>query len=108
MHRAGELRRELTTAERKLWAHLRGNKLNGVSFRRQHALGNYIADFVSIKRKMIIELDGGQHLDQAEYDMERTQYFESRGYRVIRFSNNQVMDEIESVIRVIQYALGQE
>ena len=58
MHRTGELRRELTPAERKLWSILQGNKLNGVSFRRQHAIGNYIVDFVSIKHKLIIKLDG--------------------------------------------------
>ncbi len=58
MHRAGELRKEPTPAERKLWAYLRGDKLNGVNFRRQHAIGNYIPDFVSIKKKLIIELDG--------------------------------------------------
>src|SRR5258706_14303207 len=60
MHRAGELRKELTPSEARLWAYLRGNKLNGVSFRRQHALGNYVPDFVSIKAKLIIELDGSQ------------------------------------------------
>ncbi len=60
MHRAGELRKEPThpPSERKLWAYLRGDKLNGVSFRRPHAIGNYIPDFVSIKKKLIIELDG--------------------------------------------------
>ena len=58
MHRAGELRKELTLAEKKLWAYLRGDKLHGVNFRRQHAIGNYIPDFVSIKKKLIIELDG--------------------------------------------------
>jgi very-short-patch-repair endonuclease len=60
--RARALRKELTPAERKLWAYLRGDKLNGISFRRQHAIGNYIVDFVSIKEKLIIELDGSQHL----------------------------------------------
>ena len=62
MHRAGELRQEPTPAEGKLWAYLRGNKLNGMSFRRQHTIGNYIVDFVSIKKKLVIELDGSQHL----------------------------------------------
>jgi very-short-patch-repair endonuclease len=66
MHRAGELRKELTPAEKKPWAYLRGDKLNGVSFRRQHAIGNFVVDFVSIKKKLIIELDGSQHLEQAE------------------------------------------
>ena len=85
--RARALRKELTPAERKLWSVLRGNQLNGVSFRRQHAIGNYIVDFVSIKHKLIIELDGSHHLEQAEYDEERTGYLESQGYRVIRFWN---------------------
>ena len=107
MHHAGELRREPTTAERKLWSVLRGNKLNGVNFRRQHALGNFIPDFVSIKRKLIIELDGSQHLEQAEYDVERTRYFESLGYKVIRFWNNQVETDIAGVVRAIQIALDE-
>jgi very-short-patch-repair endonuclease len=108
MHRAGELRKEPTPAERKLWSYLRGNKLNGVNFRRQHAIGNYIPDFVSIKRKIIIELDGSQHLSQAEYDIERSQYFKSLGYKVIRFWNNWVMNDIEGVIQANQNALGDE
>jgi very-short-patch-repair endonuclease len=105
MHRAGELRKEPTPAERKLWAYLRGNKLNGVNFRRQHAIGNFIPDFVSIKRRLIIELDGSQHLEQAEYDVERSKYFESVGYKVIRLWNNDVLNDINGVIRVIELAL---
>ena len=83
MYQAGELRKELTPAERKLWAYLRGNKLNECNFRRQHALGNYIVDFVSIKRKLVIELDGSQHLEQVEYDIERTKYLESWSMELI-------------------------
>ena len=105
MHRAGELRQELTPAEKKLWAYLRGNKLNGVSFRRQHAIGNYIVDFVAIKYKLIIELDGSQHLEQTEYDEERTRYLESQGYKVIRFWNNQVENELNGVIQAIELIL---
>ena len=108
MHRAGELRRELTPAEHKLWAQLRGNKLNVVSFRRQHAIGNYIVDFVSIKKKLIIELDGSQHLEQTEYDEERTKYLESQGYKVIRFWNNQVEKEMNGVIRAIENGLAEK
>jgi very-short-patch-repair endonuclease len=67
--------------------------LNGVNFRRQHALGNFIVDFVSIKRKLVIELDGSQHLEQAEYDIERSKYLEAQGYKVIRFWNNQVEND---------------
>jgi very-short-patch-repair endonuclease len=102
---ARKLRKELTPAERKLWAYLRGDKL-GVNLRRQHAIGNYIPDFVCIKKKLIIELDGSQHLEQEEYDEERTKYFESLGYKVIRFWNNQVMNEINSVIAVIADAIS--
>ena len=105
--RAIELRKELTSAERKLWSRLRNDQL-GVSFRRQHAIGNYITDFCAVKAKLIIELDGSQHLEQTEYDEERTQYFESLGYRVIRFWNNQVMKETESVILAIIHSLEEK
>ncbi len=102
---ARKLRKEPTPAESKLWAYLRGNKLNGVNFRRQHAIGNYIPDFCSPKAKLIIELDGSQHLEQEEYDKERTKFLESQGYKVIRFWNNQVMNDIDGVIRAIIFAL---
>jgi very-short-patch-repair endonuclease len=105
MHRAGELRREPTPAEGRLWAYLRGNRLNGVSFRRQHAIGNYIVDFCAPRQKLVIELDGSQHLEQAEYDAERTVFLESQGYRVLRFWNNDVMNDLQGVIRAIQVAL---
>jgi very-short-patch-repair endonuclease len=106
MRQAVKLRKELTPAEKKLWAYLRGDKLNGVSFRRQHAIGNFIPDFVSIKKKLIIELDDSQHIEQAEYDVERSRYFESLGYKVIRFWNNQVENDIAGVVRTIEMALG--
>lgn len=105
MHRAGELRKELTPAERKLWAYLRNNKINGVSFRRQHAIGKYIPDFCAVQEKLIIELDGSQHLEQETYDAERTKYLEEQGYKVIRFWNNQVMNDMNSVILAITYAI---
>lgn len=105
MHRAGELRKEPTPSERKLWAYLRGDNLQGVNFRRQHALGNYIVDFVSIKRKLVIELDGSQHLEQEEYDTERTKFLQSMGYTVIRFWNHQIMNEMDNVIKAIEFAL---
>jgi len=108
MRQAGELRKEPTLAERKLWAYLRGNKLNGVNFRRQHATGNFVPDFCSVKAKLVIELDGSQHLEQEEYDAERTKYLEEQGYKVIRFWNNQVMNDIEGVIRAIILALEPE
>src|SRR5215207_10037595 len=106
-HKAIELRKEPTLAERKLWSRIRNDQL-GVTFRRQHAVGNYIPDFSSPKAKLIIELDGSQHLEQAEYDQERAKYLESLGYKVIRFWNNDVMNKIEEVLLTITYALEKQ
>ena len=106
--RAHQLRKEPTPPESKLWAYLRGNKLNGVSFRRQHAIGKYIVDFCSVKMKLIIELDGNQHMEQSEYDIARSIYLESLGYKVMRFWNSQVMNDIEGVIRSIEIVLNDE
>ena len=106
-HNAIKLRKELTPAERKLWARIRDDQL-GVKFRRQHAIGNYIPDFCSPKAKLIIELDGSQHLEQEEYDGERTKYLEAQGYKVIHFWNNDVMNDIEGVILAIMGALKDE
>lgn len=106
-HQAIQLRKESTVAEEKLWSRLRNDQL-GVTFRRQHAIGKYIPDFCSPKTKLIIELDGSQHLEQAAYDSERTKYLESQGYRVLRFWNNDVMNDLDSVIRAIIGAMEQE
>jgi very-short-patch-repair endonuclease len=103
-HQAIQLRKVSTPAERKLWSKIRNDQL-GVTFRRQHAVGIYIPDFCSPRAKLIIELDGSQHLEQQEYDEVRTRYLESQGYRVIRFWNHDVMKNIDGVIRVIQQAL---
>ena len=106
-HQAIELRKESTPAERKLWSKIRNDQL-GVTFRRQHAVGNYIPDFCSPKAKLIIELDGSQHLEQEEYDQERTKYLESLGYKVVRFWNNDVMNNIDGVILAILHAMEDE
>ena len=106
-HQAIQLRKELTPAERKLWSRIRNDQL-GAAFRRQHAVGNYIADFCCPKAKLIIELDGSQHLEQEEYDDERTQYLESQGYKVIRFWNNDVTNNIEGVILSIMNRLEKQ
>ena len=105
MHRAGELRRELTPAEHKLWAQLRNDQL-GVNFRRQHAIGKFIVDFCSPRKKLIIELDGGQHLEQEAYDQERTEFLQSKGYRVLRFWNDDVLKDLNGVTQVILEALN--
>jgi len=101
---AGGAREDPTPAERKLWSRIRNDQL-GVTFRRQHAVGNYVPDFCSPKAKLIIEMDGSQHLKQEEYDEERTKYLESQGHKVIRFWNNDVMNNIEGVILTIVHAL---
>jgi very-short-patch-repair endonuclease len=99
-HKAIRLRKESTPAERKLWSRIRNDQL-GFTFRRQHAVGNYIPDFCSPKARLIIELDGSQHLEQEAYDKARTKYLQSQGYAVIRFWNNDVMNNIEAVILAI-------
>jgi very-short-patch-repair endonuclease len=105
MHRAGELRKQPTPAEGKLWAYLRLMREDGIHFRKQHAIGPYITDFCAPRKKLIIELDGSGHLRQEEHDAERTGYLESQGYQVIRFWNDRVMNDIEGVIKAIIYAL---
>ena len=89
-------------------ADLRAHRMGNVHFRNQHAIGNYIVDFCVPCKKLIIELDGSQHLEQKEYDEERTKYLELHGYRVLRFWNNNVMNNIDDVLRVIWSVLKDE
>jgi len=96
-----KLRHNSTDAEMKLWRVLRGHQLKDIHFRRQHAIGTYVVDFCAPSMKLIIEVDGGQHLDQETYDQERTAYLESKGYRVLRFWNNDVMHDLDGVVTVI-------
>lgn len=105
MQQARELRHEPTSAEAKLWSQLRGNRLNGVSFRRQHAIGPYIPDFCSPAKKLIIELDGSQHLEQEAYDKERTAFLESKGYKVLRFWNGDVLNQMNTILTMILKAI---
>lgn len=100
-HRAVDFRHEMEPAEVKLWAYLRTLREDGIHFRRQHAIGPYITDFCAPRRKLIIEVDGSQHLDQAEYDAARTAFLKSKGYHVLRFWNGEVMNRIEAVMGVI-------
>jgi very-short-patch-repair endonuclease len=106
MHRAGELRQEPTLAEAKLWKHLRSQNLDGTHFRRQYAIGNYIVDFCAPRAKLIIEVDGAQHLDQKEYDRERTEFLKAKGYRVLRFWNNDILSNIQAVMAAILQAIS--
>ena len=95
------LRKNSTIAERKLWHRLRSRNFMNLKFRRQEPVENYIVDFICYEKKLIIELDGSQHLEQGEYDEERTKYLKSKGYKVLRFWNNQVMNDIDGVLRAI-------
>jgi very-short-patch-repair endonuclease len=103
--RALEMRHNPTPEEAKLWACLRANQIPGAHFRRQHPIGNYIVDFCSLHRRFIIELDGSQHLEQEEYDNQRTEFLESKGFRVLRFSNQDVLANISGVIAEIEHEL---
>jgi very-short-patch-repair endonuclease len=99
--RAKELREEITPAEQKLWAALRVRQLGGYKFRRQHPLGPFIVDFYCNKAKLVIELDGDTHAEQETYDNERTEWLESHGLRVIRFTNNDVHTNLDGVAQEI-------
>jgi very-short-patch-repair endonuclease len=100
---AKALRHNQTEAESLLWRHLQAKQLQSVKFRRQQPIGPYIADFVSFQLKLIIEIDGGQHNYQSQElkDTERTEELKRRGYRVIRFWNNDVIQNLESVLESI-------
>ncbi len=91
------LRREMTDAEKLLWRHLRMKQFEGHKFRRQYPLGNYIVDFVCLEAALILEVDGGQHADNSASDDIRTQWLEGKGFRVMRFWNNDVLKNIEEV-----------
>ncbi len=97
---ARTLRRELTDSERKLWSGLRSEQL-GVKFRRQHPLGNYIADFACLEPKLIVELDGSQHQAQAGYDARRDAFLRAQGFEVLRFGSNDPFVNLEGVLQVI-------
>ncbi|MFJ5159281.1 endonuclease domain-containing protein [Pantoea sp. NPDC088449] len=98
--RQRELRKAMPESEHQLWHFLRNRNLCGVKFRRQHPIGRYIVDFACIERLLIVELDGGQHNEDAAkiYDEQRTAFLQRSGWRVIRFWNNQVFEEFDAVM----------
>jgi very-short-patch-repair endonuclease len=104
--RSRELRRNQTEAERALRRHLSGRKLVGTRFNSQFPIGPFICDFVCREKRLVIELDGGQHAAQAEYDARRTHFLNAQGYRVIRFWNNEVLDNLDSVLAIIEQTLA--
>ena len=103
--KAQRLRREITGAERKLWSVLRNAQLEGAKFRRQQPIGPFIADFVCQQHRLIIEADGGQHAESIS-DGRRTAFLESKGYRVLRFWNNDILSNLDGVAGVIAAALS--
>ena len=103
--RARELRKNQTNAEKALWSVLRMHRLGGYRFRRQHPMGNYVVDFVCLESHLVVELDGGQHLESIEYDAAGTTYLAERGFTVFRFWNNQVLIEMDGVKEALLLAL---
>jgi very-short-patch-repair endonuclease len=99
------MRREPTIAERKLWLLLKSSRLSGLKFRRQVPMGHYIADFVCHEHKLVVEADGGQH--GSETDLLRDQWFQAAGYRVLRFWNNDILNNTEGVLETILLATPQ-
>ncbi len=98
--RARYLRKNMTDAERTLWRSLRQRQLR-YKFRRQRPIGEYIVDFACLYPKLIVEVDGGQHQWRTAQDLERTQRLEAEGYTVLRFWNNEVLEETDSVLDAI-------
>lgn len=105
MHNGRNLRKNMTPAEQRLWKHLRGKRLGGYRFRRQQPLGQYILDFVCVDAKLVIEIDGGQHAEQNAYDETRTRYLQNLGFTVIRFWNNEVLQQTDAVLTAILHKL---
>ncbi|RJR43465.1 MAG: endonuclease domain-containing protein [Deltaproteobacteria bacterium] len=95
------MRKNMTDAERRLWYRLRDRRLGEWKFRRQHPVGPYIVDFICIEKKVVIEVDGGQHGEYEEADRQRTAFLTEQGYRVMRFWNHEVLQETDAVMDTI-------
>ena len=97
--RARDMRKAMTETETRLWLELRDGRFHGIKFRRQKVIGRYIADFAANDPRLVIELDGDTHASTSEYDAERTRYVEAHGYRVVRFSNAEVIENMDGVLQ---------
>jgi very-short-patch-repair endonuclease len=104
---AHDLRANPTPAEIRLWTVLRKRQRSGARFRRQHPIGPFVVDFCAPRLKLIIEVDGGQHVDLHKYDQRRTAYLVTKGYRVLRFWNNQVLKDLNTVVIAIENAIDE-
>jgi very-short-patch-repair endonuclease len=102
-----KLRRDQTDAERTLWARLRSKQLRGAKFRRQQAIGPYIVDFINFDSRLVLEIDGSQHNEEEmrQKDEDRTMWLRERGYQVLRFWDNEVLQNVDSVLERILAAL---
>jgi very-short-patch-repair endonuclease len=105
INKARLLRKNQTDAEQLMWKLLRNRKLCNHKFRRQFPIKPYIADFACLELKLIIELDGGQHADRINYDNQRSLFLEQHGFKVLRFWNNEVIENIEGVLEAIRLAV---
>ena len=99
------LRNKPTKPEAKLWQHLKKRQMKGCKFRRQSPIGKYIVDFLCIKSRLVIEVDGSSHKSKQEYDQQRDQYLYERNYTVLRFSNKDIENNIEHVLETIKVLL---
>ena len=102
---AKSIRREMTEPEKHLWHQLRAKQFEGTKFRRQNVVGKYIADFYSRSAMLIIEVDGDTHAFQHDYDRERENYLKTLGFNVIRFTNSEVMANMEGVLTMVALQL---
>ena len=105
---ARSLRKTMTDIERAIWKELRAHRFSDLKFKRQQPLGDYVVDFVCLGKRVVIELDGGQHAENISYDTARDNWLESQGFRVLRFWNNDVLNNREGVLMVIAEACGLE
>ena len=105
-NRARRLRRDSTFPERLLWSRLRGRRLAGLKFRRQHPVGRFIVDFYCDEHRLAVELDGQSHNDRAAHDAARSAWLEQQGVRVLRFHNDDVLEDVEPVLAAIAKAAG--
>ncbi len=106
IQRARRLRSDSTFPERLLWGKLRGQRLAGLKFRRQHPLGSYILDFYCYEAQLAIELDGDSHEGQYQHDIDRQRWIELQGVRVLRFGNDDVLHDMDAVLTAILRACG--
>ena len=106
--RARELRQRMTPAEKALWQHLRNRQLHGLKFRRQHPVDRFIVDFYCAAKHLVVEVDGDIHEEQSEQDAARDAFLQERGYRVLRFRNEEVLNDIKAVLERIAHVAKEE